>query len=220
MEYTLSSILSAPTPAAVLSLFQQAADAHARSMGVGFEALLKRGLLWVVTRIRYRILKMPAPNQAVEITTWPLPPSRLGFERNYTVTDPEGNLLIQGESLWVVIDTATRKLAAGGALYPQGDYRTDRPFAERARRLRDFEGTPAGCIVPTQEHIDRNGHVNNTHYAAFAWDAAGKPAVHAFQIDYIHEVLVGQPLQLYTADGGLVKGTDENGTVMFNCVIE
>ena len=223
MKHCIKITLHSLAPDAVLRAFQQAADAHAQMMGVGYEDMLKRGLLWVVTRIRYEVVKPPAEGQTVQLMTWPLPASRLGYERNYLITDEKGETLIKGASLWVVIDPVSRKLAIGDDLYPQGEYCTDRPFADRGKRLRDFEGTPAYTVVPGEEYIDRNGHVNNTHYAAFAAKALGDPTPCAFQIDYAHEVLCGQPLHLFTAteEGALLaKGCNEDGLTMFTCKMQ
>ncbi|MBQ8893538.1 MAG: hypothetical protein IJ043_03920 [Clostridia bacterium] len=219
MKQTISTVIPDHSPKTVLQLFQQAADTHGELMGVGFKGMMKKGLLWVVTQIRYEVVKKPEKNQSVQLITWPLPAARIGFERNCIIADEQGEPLIRGTSLWVVIDTATRRLANGIALYPQGDYCTERIFPDRARRIRDFEAEPVFTVTPGEEYIDRNGHVNNTHYAAFAMEALGSPEVTAFQIDYIHEVLAGQPLTLCTA-GNLVKGISSDGTMMFACSVQ
>lgn len=209
---------------AVLSLFQDAASRHGEEMGVGFEALLKRHLLWVVTQIRYEVVRAPKPGQTVRVETWPLPATRIGFERNYLLCDEQGEILIKGASLWAVIDTESRRMATGAELYPEGEYCLEKTFPERARRLKDFEAEPACSITPGEEYIDRNGHVNNTYYAAFAETALGglQGDVKAFQIDYLHEVLSGQPLALFTLTEGAVaqvKGQSADGTRMFACAV-
>lgn len=209
-------------PQAVLALFQDAAGAHAELLGVGFEALLKKNLLWVVTQIRYRVLK-PLPPQEITIETWPLPPNRLGFERCYRLLDAQGEPFIEGTSNWVVMDTQTRKMAAVGNLYPEMEFCPDKTFEDRTRRIKDFEATEAACIItPDASLIDSNGHVNNTHYAAFAETALGghQAIIRAFQIDYLHEVLLGQPLTLYCTaeeDAMVVKGESADQTRMFAC---
>ncbi|MBQ7035348.1 MAG: hypothetical protein IJN34_06395 [Clostridia bacterium] len=210
-------------PRAVLALFQDAAGTHAEALGVGFEALLKKNLLWVVTQIRYRVLKPIGEEQEITVETWPLPPNRLGFERCYRLLDAQGKLLIEGTSNWVVMDTQTRKMAAAGDLYPPMEFCLDKTFEDRARRIKDFEAAAAACtITPDPSLIDGNGHVNNTHYASFAETALGghQAIIRAFQIDFLHEVLQGQPLSLFCAkeeNSALVKGEAADGTRMFAC---
>ncbi len=212
-------------PRAVLALFQDAAGVHAESLGVGFEALLKKNLLWVVTQIRYRVIKPIGGEQEITVETWPLPPNRLGFERCYRLLDTQGELLIEGTSNWVVIDTQTRKMAAAGDLYPPMEFCFDKTFADRARRIKDFEAAAAACtVIPDGSLIDNNGHVNNTHYPSFAETALGghQGKISAFQIDFLHEVLQGQPLSLFCTKeekSALVKGEAADGTRMFACSI-
>ena len=234
MKYTVQMKLPAEAfdtkgnllPHRALDRFQQLATAHAEELGLGFEAMLSKNLLWVVTQIRYRVCAPIAPEQPLILETWPLPPSRLGFERCYRISDEAGLPLIEGSSNWVVIDTASRRLALTALQYPGDDFCLDKPFEDRARRLRDFEATDAAhTVTPGEQYIDNNGHVNNTFYAAFAETALGQfpAAIRQFQIDYLHEVLQGQPLTLYTAkeeDADLVKGVSAEGERMFACKIE
>ena len=210
-------------PAVILQLFQKAAGDHAKLLGVGYDTLSKKGLLWVVTRIRYEVIKAPAADQNVIVETWPLPANRLGFERNYLIYDEKGETIIKGSSNWVIMDAKERKLAMVGTLYPEMDFCLDKPFPDRARRLRDFEAENPACVItPDERTIDKNHHVNNTFYAAFALDAIGglKAPLKSFQIDYLHEVLCGEKLKLYCTEKentAYVKGENNESTRMFAC---
>lgn len=210
-------------PAIVLDLFQKAAGKHADLLGVGFDALYEKGLLWVVTQIRYEVVKVPAIDQKIIVKTWPLPATRLGFERNYCICNEEGEILIKGSSNWVVMDAKERKLAMVGALYPEMDFCIDKTFPDRARRLKDFEAVaPISVIIPDESTIDENNHVNNTYYAAFATDALGglKAPLKNFQIDYLHEVLCGEELKIFEIteeNTTYVKGENNEGARMFAC---
>ncbi len=210
-------------PSAVLNCFQEVAVTHAEELGLGYQAMLEKNLFWVVTQIRYQVVKQPVSGQNVIVETWPLPPNRLGYERDYRISDEHGELLIKGASNWVVIDTVSRKLVMAGNLFPEENYCLDKSFDDRLRRLRDFE--PEGesiRVIPDASMIDGNGHVNNTFYPAFALKALnGLPSmVKEFQIDYLHEVLCDQPLKIVSLrQPGLdfVKGLSEEGTRMFTC---
>ncbi len=213
-------------PGVVLDLFQKAAGNHAERLGVGFEAMLSKNLLWVVTQIKYQVLNALKPAQALTVTTWPLPPTRLGFDREYLICDEAGEVLIKGTSKWMQIDAAERKLVPGSNVYPLTEYRTDKNFEEKIRRIRDFDATSEVChIVPDESTIDSNNHVNNAEYAGFAYRALGDfgGAIHSFQIDFLHEVMLGQPLDVsfaVSAQQTLVKGVGEDGERKFACGIE
>ena len=233
-QYSESAILSADQfdhhgnvlPDVVLDLFQKAAGGHAERLGVGFEAMLAKNLLWVVTQIKYQVLNAPKPAQALTVTTWPLPPTRLGFDREYSNCDEAGEVLIKGTSKWMQIDAAERKLVPGSNVYPLTEYRTDKNFGEKIRRIRDFEATSEVCrIIPDETTIDSNNHVNNAVYAGFAYKALGDfgGMIDSFQIDFLHEVMLGQPLDVSFAVSNqqtLVKGVGEDGERKFACGIE
>lgn len=213
-------------PYEVLNLFQVAANNHGNLLGVSFEEMLKKNLLWVVTRTRYEICGTVTAGQEVEVITWPLNPSRLGYERDYIINDIEGNLIIKGTSNWAVIDADTRRLASTSNLYNTDNLCTERAFADRAKRIRNFEATGQSVdLMPDSSLIDMNGHVNNTHYATFAQKALGgySGKIKFFQIDYHHEVMCYQPLKMFTSiseDLDLVKGEDVEGTLMFCCSVQ
>lgn len=213
-------------PNIVLDVFQKAADVHGRMLGVSFEEMLNKNLLWVITRIRYEVYGKAQNGQEVEVTTWPLKPTRMGYERDYVVSDLSGNVIIKGSSNWALIDADTRRLSMSGNVYLCDDFCEEHVFESRVKRIRNFEAEKqAGEIIPDASMIDLNNHVNNTYYAAFAEKALGgfEGEIKAFQIDYHHEVLCGQPLSMAVAnvDGDvLVKGENSDGTLMFCSVVE
>ena len=111
-------------------------------------------------------------------------------------------------------------------MYPLTEYRTDKNFGEKIRRIRDFEATSKVCrIIPDETTIDSNNHVNNAEYAGFAYKALGDfgGVIDSFQIDFLHEVMLGQPLDVSFAVSNqqtLVKGVGEDSERKFACGIE
>lgn len=233
MNYTRTASLSAEhfdihgnlLPAHVLYLAQQAADEHATALGVGFERMLEQKLLWVVTQVRYQVCQPLFPGETVTVTTWPLPPTKLGFERNFLICDSQGNIRIRGLSNWVMIDTEKRHFVIPQDLYPNADYCMERTFPDRARRLRDFQTDQVPTMYdPDRTTIDQNGHVNNTQYARFILEVLGDfgGVIDTFQIDYMHEVLCHQPLTLFHKKENnqiLIKGLLEGETRSFTATI-
>lgn len=215
------------TPAAVLDLFQAVAGEHAANLGCGFDDLYKRNLLWVLVRTKYEVVNEPYMYQQVKVKTWPLPPSRVGFQREYLMEDEQGNILIKGSSDWVIIDSELRKIVAATDIYPKIDLLTEKVFENRLKKIADFEALGEGyAVCPGFSQLDMNGHVNNTKYANYAMDALSPTEnmhIKAFQIDYRHEVQKGDNLKIYTCedDGAvLVKGVKNSGDIMFTCKVE
>lgn len=214
-------------PAAVLDLFQVVAGEHAIDLDCGFAALYKKGFLWVLVRTKYEVLSEPELYQTVRVKTWPLAPSRLGFQREYLMEDEQGNPLIKASSDWMIIDVEQRKLVSKPNIYPELEFITEKSFDERIKKVPDFEPIGEGTTVcPGFSQLDMNGHVNNTKYANYAMDVlnpAENEFIKSFQIDYRHEIKMGDKIKVYAGknDGtALIKGVNESGDIMFACKID
>ena len=209
----------------ILDLFQDVAGLHATEMGVGFFNLLQDHKLWVVVRLKYRLVGKPRRYRTVKVRTWPLPPTRVNLRREYLIEDEEGNPLVLGTSDWVVIHSEKRRILSGKDLYPQDqEICTRQLFEGRNVRIPPFEATKdGGTVRPGFSQLDMNGHVNNIKYADFVMDAVELPReqeVKEFQIDYHREILEGMPIQIrYENDGRtvLAQGISEEGECMFSC---
>ncbi len=215
-------------PSAVLDLFQDAAGQHAEELGVGFNALLEREYLWVLTRVKFKILSAPSRYQTVVVKTWPLAPNRLNYRREYCIEDQNGQKLIIGSSEWVIIHSRERKLLSVSDLYPFSDgFCEEVMFEGKLGKVRDFEASGASHIVNAGfSELDVNDHVNNTKYANYVMDAVNPKKddiLESFQIDYRKEVLQGTQLNVYHSREDKIisaKGQNNDGDIMFACKIE
>ena len=214
-------------PSAVLELFQDAAGQHAIEIGVGFDAMIRRSYLWVLTRIKFKIISEPKSYQNVIIKTWPLVPGRLIHRREYCIESENGERLIVGSSEWVVVHSEKRRPVSDTTLYNFPDFHTELMFEEKLSKAPDFTATGVPRIVSAGfSELDANNHVNNTKYANYVLDAVvpnETDTLRTFQIDYRKEVLEGTQLRIYhTRDGNDIaaKGLDENGDTMFVCHME
>lgn len=211
------------TPSAILDLFQEVAGAHAEELGIGFHPLIEKKMLWVIVRAKYTVIKQPEIHTSVTVKTWPLPPTRLGFRREYLIEDLDGNTLIKGTSDWVLMHSEERKLIPCGDIYPKGYiFCGDKNFEEKTARLRDFEADSGTfTVIPAFCDLDMNGHVNNTKYANFVLNSLNlnrNEVIETFQTDYHHEVKRDTALNIHIKRDGkeiLAKGTDTGGENMF-----
>lgn len=214
-------------PSSVLDLFQTAAGAHAKLLGCGYDALIERSLMWVLIRVRYKILKEIPLFSSVTVKTWPLSPSRLSFAREYEILDENGDTAIIGSSDWVLMNAETRRLVPAEDVYNLEHYNDVKLFENRATKLASFESdTPEHTVLPLFSQIDMNGHVNNTKYLNYVLDASplsDKERIESVQIDYRHEVLEGNTLKikaLRKENTLCACGQDSDGNTMFACEIQ
>ncbi|MBQ9939335.1 MAG: hypothetical protein IJO96_07375 [Oscillospiraceae bacterium] len=212
-------------PSAILDLFQEAAGTHAEELGIGAEQMNANNVMWVLMRVKYEVLEDAHPHTSVIVNTWPLVPTRLGFQREYLIESTEGKTLVKGTSEWVLVHTEKRKAVAVKDVYPFSEgFETQTVFEEKTTKLHNFTPVSDGMIVvPGYSQIDVNGHVNNTKYANYILDIlspAEDESVCAFQIDYRKEVLADMPVTLFcTREDGeaFVKGVNSDGENMFLC---
>jgi len=215
-------------PSAVLELFQDAAGQHAEEIGVGYKEMSSRSYMWMILRIKFKIISNPKSYQKVIVKTWPLEPNRLSYRREYCIENETGESLIAGSSEWVVVHSEKRRFVSDTNLYPAQDgFHTDMMFEGKLLKVSDFEskGTPR-IIDAGFTEIDVNNHVNNTKYANYVLDAVApgeKDVLSVFQIDYRKEVLEGTRLSIYHSkeeNEVLAKGLNDNGDIMFACHLE
>ena len=215
-------------PSSILDLFQDAAGQHAEEIGVGFNDMIAREYLWVLTRIKFKIISAPSRYQTVMVKTWPLQPNRLNYRREYCIEDQNGQRLIIGSSEWVIIHSKERRLVSDPDLYPFTDgFYEEIMFEGKLGKVRDFETTGEPHIVnPGFSELDVNDHVNNTKYANYVLDAINpqkEDVLETFQIDYRKEVMQGTQLNVYCCqDNNTIsaKGQNNDGETMFACRIE
>ena len=214
------------SPTAVLDLFQDIASVHAEELGIGFDSLIKRNLIWVLVRTKYEQYLSPSRFQKVSVESWPCPPGRAGFSREYLIKNAEGETVIKGSSDWVVLDSVARKIVPAADIYPINDFCPDKNFPERLRKLPDFEGEDVYSLTPRFSQLDLNAHVNNTKYANYVLDCETLPRdkkITSLQIDYRKEVLSGDRIFMKAKreeDSLLYKGCDEEGNILFSCKID
>ena len=214
-------------PSSVLELFQDVACWHADEIGTGYDAMIARSYVWVLVKIRFRILKNPEKYQSVVVRTWPLEPNKFIYRREYIIENESGEKLICGSSEWVVMHSEKRRLVLAPDLYSIKDgFCKEMNFEQKLDKVEDFEesGTPYS-IMPGFSQLDGNSHVNNTKYTNFVLDAVNPQEasdIDEFQIDYRKEVLQGVKLDIYhTKKDNIViaKGLNEDRDTMFACKI-
>ena len=214
-------------PSSVLSLFQDVAGIHANELGIGFTELMARQTIWVLTKVRYRMVGRLQRYETVRVRTWPLPPARINFRREYCIEALDGTPLVHGTSEWVIVHSEKRRVLPATNVYPEGeDYRTDTEFEGRLAKVPQFEAVGEGrCVVPSYTQLDINGHINNTCYADFVMDAlspAADTAVTGLQIDYHRELMAGQRFTLHLHREGevLLSCGSAEGERMFSCRLQ
>ena len=216
-------------PAAILDILQEIATLQAANIGVGLEDMQAMGVLWMIVRMKYEIVREPQMHERVIARTWPHSLTRFSFLRDFSVKDEDGELLIKASSEWVIVDAQTHKFASIADYYHGSlDFEEDRAFDTKLKKLWPLpdDDIEPHIRIPGYTDVDLNGHVNNSRYANYIIDALSPgPEGHikSFQIEYRKEALEGQPLAIRTQemeDGSIMtKGSNDEGETVFSCRI-
>lgn len=155
---------------ALLGYLLDAADSHARALGVSADDLTAERRTWMLHRLRVVVEVMPRWRDGVHVETWPSSMDGLYAERDFRLRDGGGRLLARATSTWLLIDLRRRR--------PVRIPKAFRGFAlpERERPLPEAPPELAPVEAPDYEEtfrvgygdLDLNRHAAFSRYALWA----------------------------------------------------
>jgi acyl-ACP thioesterase len=207
------------TLAATFDFFQEAAINHAEALGVGRDAMIKSGQIWVLSRLSVVWDRRPVWREALTVRSWPRGWEKLFALRDYDIRDAADVPVVRGRSCWIILDLEKRR-----PLRPQGIMET-MPLNEGLDALTGVPGAIASSLEnggrpekvgerrAVYSDIDYNGHVNNTRYIQWIQDVMDTVLLERCErarldINYLGEVKLGETVELWSAD----LPVDSNGT--------
>ena len=157
-------------PEAILAFLQEVAGDHSTLLGTDRKTLQERNLFWAVIRHRVQINRLPQAGERITVETWPMPTTRSAYPRATVMLDENGKELLRSISLWVLMDTESRKMVLPG-----------KSGVEVSGILRGNELDAPGSMAPSElansmarhvrfSDLDLNGHMNNCRYPDWVSD--------------------------------------------------
>ena len=194
-----------------------AADFHANERGMGINYLSPLHKTWVLSRLAIEMEAMPHAYDMFSVATWVESAMRNFTDRDFRVSDHDGNTLGYGKSIWALIDTDTRqpqdilKMHDGhivNYIEPDKECKIGSlsrvNMSKEAQKCREFK--------VTYSDTDYNGHMNSIKYIERVLDIF--PLEHykthflrRIDIAYVAESYCGDTLRFYRetdADGGIM----------------
>ena len=211
-------------PSALLALTQESACMSADELGFGYADLKPAALGFVIVNSYCSMLRPVRLGEEVTVSTWPLPPRHVFFERDYRLTSG-GEEVAAVASRWCLVDLADFSLCTPERLgkahenCPYRDEKTVQPPAWKIPRVK--KGVEAYRMRVGNSHCDHYFHANNARYADFFFDCfsmeelAARP-VSAFQIAYIKQAKPGTELVFVRedAEGGAICEARADGETL------
>ena len=173
---------------------QDAASAHAATLGFGLGDLAAMGRTWMLSRLIVETTARLRWNETLVIETWPQGVRRnLIAIRDFIGCDGAGNVLLTATSEWLFIDTRAGRIARVPEYFseftPPGTPHVPIPDTPPPS-LDPWDEAAAETITVRHSDIDVNQHVNNTRYADWLLEPLvdTKGCAQPMKIDILYKV--------------------------------
>ncbi len=195
--------------ASLFSFMQEAAYYNSEYLGFGASELDQRGLCWLLLKMSVRMHSLPAWRNTISVDTWSRGARRLMFLRDFTFTcagEPEPFGAAASE--WLIASAGDHRPQRPDRVFPD---KTEVPDAASAfsfacPKLPSLAADIEPVLRKTAEFsdIDRNRHLNNTRYAAWAIDTlytgstdGRQHILQGIDINYLLEVKFSEAINLF-----------------------
>lgn len=155
---------------ALLNYFQDASTFQSEELGVGFDYLMPKNLVWVLANWQVEVNRYPKLGEEVVIGTFPYDFKKCLGYRNFCMMTPDGEMLARANTLWSLVNFDTMKFVMPPEELVE-KYSLEPPlemnFSEK-RIIVGTEGRQVHPIIVGKQHLDSNNHVNNAQYVSMA----------------------------------------------------
>jgi len=159
-------------PYAYQDLFGKVVDKHLNNVNLNVDTTIKYNLVWVLISLSVEIVKPVDPHRKLLAQTWYSQRKGPLFRREFVFTNESSELVFHGSSFSVLMEYDNRKIFRKKELpfdlgLPKEEF-TIEAYPSFKTHL-EFEKIDDRKVY--NSFIDYIGHVNNTRYGEFAYDA-------------------------------------------------
>lgn len=153
---------------------QEIAGDDSHYLGFGKDKVFDRGYRWVISRTAAKVIRMPKYGESVEMITVAEPNKMFFYPRFAALRTADGELLMESETIWAIIDNQTRKpvlpKASGIVIGASEEVEKELTIETKIPAIQTTETADRKVLF---SDIDINGHMNNTKYVEWAYDIIG-----------------------------------------------
>lgn len=188
----------------LLRQIQQISTDHCDALGITAQRFRQTHTAFLLAKVSVECLRPIAAGERLRLITRPSAPVRAIYYRFTSILDEQGREICTADARWTLVDTEKRRILRTPP--PELGLPFSAP-AERTHQLsmpRPTELEPLGPFTAPYSRTDRNGHLNNTHYADLACDGlplhllARRPLAR-MALCYHKELRLGETMELFRA---------------------
>lgn len=166
--------------------------------------LNEHGYVQMVSRSSIHINRLPRENEVMTVTVREEKPEGFQLMRHYDFLSEDGNVLVQGKSLWVIVHPSDRTVVAPEKFEYLLESDVQSEFARKPGKIRvpkelEFLGDQKILL----SHLDPNGHLTNAKYINFAVDFLPEEYQHKkitdFRLNFCKEIKKNDIMHVYGA---------------------
>ena len=194
------------TLTSIADFLQESAGNHADSNGFGFHHMQKSGLLWVLTRMKIKIHRLPVWNDELELSTWVVNREKFFSRRDFEIKSKSGKILISAGSGWMLIDFKRKRPHLVDNVLMNIEMFPDKlAINEELIKIEDPTMVNSEKLYHVKySDLDIAQHTNNTQYQriildTFSFGFRNKHHIKAFEINYLAEALIDEGLKILTS---------------------
>lgn len=216
-----------------LSYMEEVACSSADELGFGYAFVKPKGYAFMVTNICCEFFRPVMLGEDLTVKTWPTPPTRVVFGREYRFLSQSGEILMNATSRWCLVDLASGKLVQSKVIDNQdySTYNTTKLIEGVKWKIPAFdpkEGELKFSLTIANSEYDHNMHVNNTRYAdyclnCFSVAELAERSLKKFSVSYVKQCREGETLCFYRKkqeDGSyLAHGFNAEGEIVAQSLI-
>ena len=214
-------------PEAFLDMAQQMAVKGAQLLPFNDTALLEKGCVWVLARMKAIFDRVVPFDTQIRLDTWHKGQQGLYFLRDYTLSDHQG-VAVRSTSSWIVMNVQTRSLSRDEdvmKLLSVAAQSSDNAIEQACSKIimpRGAEVSLIGKHRVRYSDIDKNGHTNNVKYTVWALDSLPSELVMGkrlkeLSINFNKEALLDEEVEIFHCikeDGAhIIEGKSEGHQV-------
>lgn len=185
----------------LLRLFARLAGEDYTDRGMSHVFLREMGFVFLVSKVAYKIYRMPKLEEKVKVGTWVIGTKGARFLRGYEMLSQNGEKLVSAESVWVCVDTTDRKIVRPKEFPWQTECFDNGELPIKCENIKSEELKQWQNYKLRFTDIDGNGHLNNAIYGDIISNALTadelEREIDELYLNYSHEAYLDETLTLY-----------------------
>lgn len=161
----------------IMRILEDIAIQHSEDVNLGLDFYEQENVGWMLSRWDINIYRFPMFKETIKVVTEPQAMNKFYANRKYHIYSETGDLLIEANSLWIFVNTLTRRpIQIAEFIYERYSVNPNDNFV--FTKLEDialpslYQNEKEYLVM--SDAIDTNQHTNNTQYIFWATDTLPK----------------------------------------------